>query len=116
MINYEATADFVKTTGVLYSQPESIRRLAIMMMVNAAEANTDMIFDMPEEYETKQDIEGAFQALNEQALDLLEDHIADLRLSLDKFLRSAKVTAKVRRLDYTKEGKLADIMLDIDVE
>lgn len=116
MINYEATADFVKTTGVLYSQPESIRRLAIMMMVNAAEANTDMVYDCLEEYESKQEIENAFQALNEQALDMLEDHIADLRRSLESFLRSAKVTAKVRRLDYTKEGKLEEITLDIDVE
>ena len=115
MINYEATADFVKTTGVLYSQPESIRRLAIMMMVNAAEANTDMVYDCLEEYESKQEIENAFQALNEVALDMLEDHIADLRRSLESFLRSAKVTAKVRRLDYDKEGKLSDIMLDLDV-
>ena len=115
MINYEAIADMIKTTGVLYSQPESIRRLAIMMIVNAAEANTDMVLDMPEEYESKQEIENAFQALNEQALETLEDHIADLRLSLDKFLRSAKVTAQVRRLDYNKEGKLEDITLDIDV-
>jgi hypothetical protein len=116
MINYEVIADMVKTTGVLYSQPESIRRLAIMLMVNAAEGNMDMIHDCIEEYETKQDIEGAFQVLNEQALDMLEDHIADLRLSLEKFLRSAKVTAQVRRLDYNKEGKLTDITLDIDVE
>lgn len=116
MINYEVIADMVKTTGVLYSQPESIRRLAIMLMVNAAEGNMDMIHDCIEEYETKQDIEGAFQVLNEQAIDMLEDHIADLRLSLEKFLRSAKVTAQVRRLDYTKDGKLADITLDIDVE
>jgi YD repeat-containing protein len=116
MINYEAIADMVKTTGVLYSQPESIRRLAIMMMVNAAEANTDMIYDCLEEYKSKEDIEGAFQALNEVALDCLEDHINDLRLSLDKFLRSTKVTARVRRLDYDKEGKLSEITLDIDVE
>jgi hypothetical protein len=115
MINYEVIADMVKTNGVLYSQPESIRRLAIMMMVNAAEANTDMIYDFPEEYKTKDEVESVFQALNEQALDMLEDHIADLRLSLEKFLRSAKVTAQVRRLDYNKEGKLTDITLDIDV-
>ncbi len=116
MINYEAIADMVKTNGVLYSQPESIRRLAIMMMVNAAEANTDMIFDCSEEYETKQDIEGAFQALNEVALDMLEDHISDLRRSLETVLRNAKVAARVRRLDYNKEGNLADITIDIDVE
>ncbi len=116
MIVFEDGLETVKTNGVLYSQPDTVRKMAIMLMVNAAEANTDMVCDMPEEYESKQEIENAFQALNEQALDMLEDHIADLRLSLDKFLRSAKVTARVRRLDYDKEGKLADITLDIDVE
>jgi hypothetical protein len=115
MIFHEDGAETVKTNGVLYSQPESIRRLAIMMMVNAAEANIDMVSDMPEEYESKQEIENAFQALNEQALDMFEDHIADLRRSLESFLQSAKVTAKVRRLDYDKDGKLSDITLDIDV-
>jgi len=116
MIVVEHGVDTVKTDSVLYSNPEAIRKLAIRLMANAAEANTDMVCDMPEEYESKQEIENAFQALNEQALDMLEDHIADLRLSLDKFLQGAKVTARVRRLDYNKEGKLADITLDIDVE
>jgi hypothetical protein len=115
MIVHEIGCDTVKTNGVLYSQPEAIRRLAIMMIVNAAEANTDMVLDMQDEYKSKEELEGAFRALNEQALETLEDHITDLRLSLDKFLRSAKVTAQVRRLDYNTEGKLADITLDIDV-
>jgi hypothetical protein len=115
MIFHENDVETVKTNGVLYSQPDAVRKMAIMLMVNAAEANTDMVLDMQDEYKSKEDIEGVFQAINEVALDMLEDHIADLRLSLDKFLREAKVTAKVRRLDYDKEGNLADITVDLDV-
>ncbi len=116
MIVYPDNIETVKTNGVLYSQPDAIRKMAIMLMVNVAEGNTDMICDMPEEYETKDEVERAFQALNEVALDMLEDHIADLRLSLEKFLREVKFTAKVRRLDYDKEGKLSDVTVDINVE
>jgi hypothetical protein len=116
MINYEDGIETVKTNSVLYSQPDAVRKLAIMMLVNAAEGNVDMVCDMPEEYEGKDDIEDVFAPLADQALDMLEDHIADLRRSLESFLRSAKVTAKVRRLDYTKEGKLSDITVDLDVK
>ena len=116
MIFHEDGTETVKTNGVLYSQPDAIRKLAIMLIVNAAESNTNMICDMQQEYESKQDIEGAFRALNEQALDILPDHIADLQATLERFLRSAKVTARVRRLYYTKEGKLSDITIDLDVQ
>ena len=116
MINFESGCDTVKTNGVLYSQPDAIRKMALMLLVNAAESNTDMVFDCAEEYKSKDEIEGVFTELNEQTLDMLEDHIADLHRSLESFLRSAKVTARVRRLDYDKEGKLADISLDLSVE
>jgi hypothetical protein len=115
MIFHEDGAETVKTNGVLYSQPDAIRRLAIMMLVNSAEGNIDMVLDCSGDYESKDDIEDVFAPLADQALDMLEDHIADLRRSLESFLRSAKVTAQVRRLDYNKEGKLSDITLDIDV-
>ena len=116
MIVYQDNIETVKTNGVLYSNPDVVRKLAIMMMVNAAEANTDMVCDMSEEYQTKADVEAVFQGLNEVALDMLEDHISDLRLSLEKCLREIKFTARVRRLDYDKEGKLSDVTVDLDVE
>ena len=116
MIDYENGIDTVKTTGVLYSQPDAIRKMALMLLVSAAESNIDMVLDCAEEYKSKDDIEGVFAALNEQTLDMLEDHIADLRRSLESFLRNAKLNARVRRLDYNKNGELADISLDLSVE
>ncbi len=116
MINFNIDTNKVTANGVLYSQPDAVRKLAIMIMVNAAESNVDMVCDMQDEYETKADIEAVFAPLNEQALDMLEDHIAHLRRSLESFLRNAKVTAKVRRLDYGKEGNLADVFVELDVE
>lgn len=115
MINYENGGDTVRTHDVLYSRPEAIRKMAIMLLVNAAESNIDMVCDMSEEYGSKADIDGAFQGLNEQALVMLEDNIADLRQSLENFLRKTKITAQVRRLNYDKEGKLDGITLDLDV-
>ena len=109
-------AETVSTNAVLYSRPEAIRKLATMMIVSMAEANTDMICDMAEEYPTKGDVERGFQHLADQALDSLEDHINDLRESLTKFLKDAKVVAKVRRLDYDDDGALSDIMIDLRVE
>ena len=116
MIVFQDGLETVTASGVLYSRPDAVRKLAIMIMINAAEANTDMICDMSEEYETKDNIEAVFKSLNEQALDMLEDHIADLQKSLESFLKNTKFKAQVRRLDYNKEGKLADIVVDLDVE
>lgn len=116
MIVYEDNIETVKTNGVLYSNTEAVRKLAIMMLVNVAENNTDMVCDMSEEYRTKAEVEAVFQGLNEVALDMLEDHISDLRSSLERALREIKFTARVRRLDYDKEGKLSDVTVDIAVE
>ena len=116
MIVHQDGLEFVKTNAVLYSNPDAIRKLAIMLMVNAAEGNTDMVCDMPEEYPTKTDIEAVYRGLNEQALDCLEDHIHDLRESLTKFLKEVKYTAQVRRIDYDNEGKMSDVTVDISVE
>ena len=116
MIVYENGIETVKTNGVLFSNPDAVRKLAIMLLVNSAECNTDMVCDCSEEYPTKGDIERVFQGLNDQALDNLEVHLDDLRLSLERALREIKFTARVRRLDYNKEGKLADITVDLDVE
>lgn len=117
MILYHNAVETVKTNEVLYSNDNAIRKLAIMMMVNAAEANTDMVLDMPNEYTSKQEIEAAFLHLNEQAVDTLEDYIHDLRLNLEKFLRNAKFRARVTRIDYSKaNGEMSDIHVELDVE
>lgn len=106
----------VKTNSVLYSSHDAIRKLAIMMMVNTAETNVDMVMDCSNEYKTKEEIEAVFQGLNEVALEMLDDHIDDLRRSLEAALRDIKYTARVRRLDYDKDGSLSDVTVDISVE
>ena len=48
---------------------------------------------------------------------MLEDHIADLRRSLESFLRNAKFRARVTRIDYSKaNGEMSDIHVELDVE
>jgi len=116
MIVFQNGIETVKTHDVLYGQPDGIRKLATMLIVDMAESNTDMVCDMSEDYKTKDDVERVFQGLNEQALDCLEDNFDYLKGKLMEFLRTAKVTARVRRLDYDTEGNLSDVMVDIDVE
>lgn len=116
MIVYQGNIETVKTNSVLYSTPDAVRSMAIMMLVNVAEGNTDMVCDCAGDYKTKADIEAVFQGLNEVALETLVDHIDDLRSSLEKALREIKYTAKVRRLDYDQDGNLSDITVDIDVK
>lgn len=117
MILYHNAVETVKTNDVLFYSAEAVRKLGIMLMVNAAEANADMVMDMPEEYTSKPEIEAAFLHLNEQAIDMLEDHIADLRRSLESFLRNAKFRARVTRIDYSKaNGGMSDVHVELDVE
>ncbi len=116
MIVFQNGIETVKTHDVLYGQPEGIRKLATMLIVDMAESNTDMVCDMSDEYQTKADVERVFQGLNDQAIDVLEDNFEFLKERLINFLRTAKVTARVRRMDYDEEGKLADVMVDVSVE
>lgn len=117
MILYHNAVETVKTNAVLYSNNEAVRKLAIMMMVNAAEANTDMVMDCPDQYTSKEEIEAVYLHLNELALETLEDHIHDLRLNLEKFLQTVKFRARVTRLEYAKvDGKLNDVTVELEVE
>lgn len=117
MILYHNTVETVKTNEVLYGSREAIRKLAIMLMVNAAEANTDMVMDMPNEYTSKPEIEAAFLHLNEQALDMLDDHIDTLRGALKAELEKIKFRARVTRIDYSKaNGEMSDVHVELNVE
>jgi uncharacterized membrane protein len=116
MIVYENGVDTVKTNDVLCYSTKAVRNLAIMLMVNAAEANTDMVLDMSHEYRTKDEVEAVFNNLNEIALDALADHIDDLRASLEKFLREVKFTARVRRMEYEADGSLSDVLVELEVK
>lgn len=116
MILYPSV-DTVKTNDVLFYSAEAVRKLGIMLMVNAAEANTDMVMDMPEEYTSKPEMDAVYLHLNEQAIDMLEDHIADLRRSLESFLRNVKFQARVTRIDYDDvTGDMKDITVKLNVE
>lgn len=116
MIVYDDSAKTVDTIGVLFSRPDAIRKMAIVMLAHAAEFNTHMICDLPEEYETKEDMEVSLKGINESALGMLEDHIRDLRRALEDALQEIKFTARVRRLDYDEQGRLNDLTVDISVE
>ena len=117
MIVYNNAANTVKTNSVLYGNPDAVRQLAVMMMVNAAESNMDMVMDMPQEYGSKPEIEAVFQNLNELALEVLDDHIDTLRGALKAELERIKCRARVSRLDYsTLNGELIDIHVELNVE
>ena len=103
----------VKPNDILYARPEAIRKLAMSMLVNIAESNTDMVIDYAEEYENKREIEGLFECINDTALDTLEDQIEELHSALRSMLKTIRVNPRVRRLDYDDDGKLIDITVDL---
>lgn len=116
MITCSEDIDTVRTNGVLYTSSDAIRKMAIQMIVNAADSNTEMVCDMQNEYKTKEEIAAVYSNLAQQAKEMLEDHINDIKLNLEKFLCEAVVHARVRRLDYDEQGNLSDISVDIQVE
>jgi hypothetical protein len=116
MIVFQNGIETVKTRDALYSCDDAIRKMATLLIVDMAEANTDMVCDMPDEYKSKEDIERVFQHLSEQALDVFEDHFDYLKTKMLQYLRNAKVTARVRRLEYDVDGKLNDVTVEVEVE
>lgn len=116
MIIYPPNIENLRTSNIFYSNKESIRKMALMLMVNLSEGAVDMVCDMPEEYTTKEKIEECFNNVHEQALDLLDDYIFNLKQTLEAELKAMKYTSRVRRLDYSKTGELEDITVEIEVE
>lgn len=117
MIVYENGIDSARTAGILYTDPKDIRKLAITMLVNAAEGIVDMILDCPAEYSSKPEMDAALLRLNDHCLEALEDHIADLRGALTERLTNMKFRARVTNLEYKKEtGALSDVTVHIDVD
>jgi vacuolar-type H+-ATPase catalytic subunit A/Vma1 len=116
MIIFQNGVETIKTRDALYSSDEAIRKMATMLIVDMAEANTDMICDMQDEYKSKADIERVFQNLNEQTIDVFEDHFDYLKIKMLQYLRTANVTARVRRLEYDVDGRLSDVTVEVAVE
>jgi outer membrane translocation and assembly module TamA len=75
-----------------------------------------MVVDMFDEYKSKDDIERVFQNLSEQAADTFEDHFEYFKEKMLQYLRNARVTARVRRLEYDVDGRLSDVTVEVDVE
>ena len=106
----------VVATNVLYAQGNTIKALAQAAMVSMAEADVEMVLDMSNEYPTKADIERVFQGLHDQATDLINDMIEDLRDRLLTELAQKRYTARVTALTYDDEGQLDDIGLKNDFD
>jgi nicotinic acid phosphoribosyltransferase len=116
MIVFQSGIETVKTRDAIYASDDAVRKMATLLIVDMAEANTDMVCDMPDEYKSKDDIERVFQHLSEQAVDVFEDHFEYFKERILKYLRTAQVTAKVRRLEYDVDGNLSDVTVEVEVE
>jgi|694.fasta_scaffold35191_11 hypothetical protein len=116
MIVFQSGIETVKTRDALYGSDDAIRKMATLMIVDMAEGNTDMVVDMFDEYKSKDDIERVFQNLSEQAADTFEDHFEYFKEKMLQYLRNARVTARVRRLEYDVDGRLSDVTVEVDVE
>jgi hypothetical protein len=108
--------DTVKVQTVIYSNDRTVNIIASGAMISMAEANVDMILDQGREYNTKADIEAAFAQLHEQARDLIDEAMAELRERIMDRLKEMSYTVQVRRLDYDENGELDDICINLDIK
>ena len=108
--------DTVKVQTVIYASDTTVNIIASHAMLSMAEANVDMILDMGLEYNTKADIEAVFTQLHEQARDLIEEAVAELRERLLDRLKEMSYTVQARRLDYDANGELEDIGIYLDIK
>lgn len=116
MIVHEQGIDTLRTGGVLYTDPKDIRKLAMRLLIDAAECNVDMIMDYPAKYATKAEMESAFRGLTNQCLDMLDDHIDNLRQAMTQYLTNMKYHACLTHVEYHRvTGELVDVTIDITV-
>ncbi len=115
-VSYNGLSQTVNASNVLYGQKHTIKALAQAAMVSMAEADTEMVLDMPNEYPTKADVEAVFQGLHEQATDFINDMIEDLRARLLEELAQKRYTARVTALHYDDEGRLDDVSVKLDFD
>ena len=101
--------------GVLYASKQVINELARNAMESILESTLEMYADDNEEEISRSSIEKDIEAsLRNRTLEFLEDAISDYKNCLLAAVRSATFTAKVRGLDYARNGDIEDIKIDFN--
>lgn len=108
--------DTVKVQTVIYANDSTVNAIASGAMIRMAETNIDMILDEEREYNTKAEIEAVFTQLHEQARDLIDEAMAELRERIMDRLKEMSYTVQVRRLDYDGNGDLSDVSINLDIK
>ena len=107
-----------QTQDVLYASrhSETVRNLALALVIDRANVNVDMVCDMSSEYANKDAVEAVFADLNKQASEMVDDMLNTLKTVVKQQLIDMTVSARVRQLNYDKDGKLDDITVVIDTK
>jgi Zn-dependent M32 family carboxypeptidase len=116
-VTYTGVSQNLTASKVLFYNDDTIKALAQAAMINMAEANIEMICDLPEEYQTKADVERVFDGLNEQAADMIRDVMDDFRDRLLAELATKKYTACVKAMRFCDvDGGLDDVDVKLTFE
>jgi Zn-dependent M32 family carboxypeptidase len=113
-VTYTGVSQNLNATNVIYSNNAAVKGIVQAAMISMAEGNIEMLLDLPEDYKTKEDVERVFQGLHEQATDLIEDMIENLKRNLLAELQVKCYTARVKALHYDNNGELEDVTVGID--
>jgi hypothetical protein len=116
MINFKGVGHHISAVNVIYPNDQVIKAIAQAAIVNMAEGDVEMLCDCSEQYPTKADLEQVFQGLHDQAADLIEETINELKTRLLAELAEKRYTARVTGLHYDDEGALSDITVSIDFD
>lgn len=108
--------DTVKVQTVIYASDSTVNIIANAAMLSMAEATVDMILDLGQEYRSKADIESVFVRLHEQAQDLIDEAMSELREKVMRRLGEMQYNVQVRRMEYDEKGELDDIRISVDIK
>lgn len=113
---YHNTADTIETTKLFLLCPDTIASLAEQAIVDAAAGVVDLIQEAQDDSVSKIDIEETFDTLPDIAAQYVLDTINELRIAIIAQIYNTDFTATVRGIEYTEEGDLNDIHIDIAFE
>lgn len=103
----------VRVDHILYAYDNAIESIANELIEQVAEMQWQMLLDMPEEYETVEHCRQVFEDLPELALELVDEHIDNLRDSIKQRLNAMKTKSTIKALYYNDDGFLKDVDLHI---
>lgn len=114
-----STSMTVDARQVLAFTPFAVRQLAIAALLNNLEVHSDMIGDESDSTKrvpTLDEVKQQMSSFRGSTIDVARDFLTDLQTSVLKELETIDFEVYVRRMEFERDGALADVLLELDVK